>query len=58
MGFDPVANRLVFERVFKPMFGGEIDMKVVWEMRERLKGALDGVERSLEGRRWMSGEVS
>lgn len=49
--FDPVANRLVFEAHFKPIFGGQADEGLVQELRGRLEGVLDGMERALgEGR--------
>jgi glutathione S-transferase len=59
-GFDPIANRLVFEAYFKPLFGGETDAEVVEELRGRLEGVLDGMERILgggSGRKYMAGEL-
>lgn len=57
--FDPVANRLVFEAYFKPLFGEKTDEHVVKELRGRLEGVLDGMERVLgsEGRKYMAGET-
>jgi glutathione S-transferase len=60
--FDPVANRLIFEVYFKPLFGGETEGKVVKELRGALERVLDGLERELgldgdgEGRKYMAGD--
>ena len=63
--FDPVANRLVFEAYFNPLFGGETNETVVKELRGRLEGVLGGLERELGcavgnrggGRKYMAGDV-
>jgi len=57
-GFDPVANKLVLEQYFKPLFGIEKDEKIVKSLFDQLMMKLDGIDRVLEMREFMSGDVS
>jgi hypothetical protein len=57
-GFDPVANKLVLEQYFKPLFGIEKDEKIVKSLFDQLMMKLDGIDRVLETREFMSGDVS
>jgi glutathione S-transferase len=57
-GFDPVANKLVLEQYFKPLFGIEKDEKIVKSLSDQLMTKLDGIDRVLEMREFMSGDVS
>lgn len=57
-GFDPVANKLVLEQYFKPLFGIEKDEKIVKSLFDQLVIKLDGVDRVLETREFMGGDVS
>jgi glutathione S-transferase len=57
-GFDPVANKLVLEQYFKPLFGTEKDKKIVKSLFDQLMVKLDGIDRVLEMREFMGGDVS
>jgi glutathione S-transferase len=57
-GFDPVANKLVLEQYFKPLFGIEKDEKIVKSLFDQLITKLDGIDRVLEMREFMGGDVS
>jgi glutathione S-transferase len=57
-GFDPVANKLLFEQYFKPLFGVEKDEKIVKNLFGQLVVKLDEIDRVLETREFMSGNVS
>lgn len=57
--FDPPASRLVFELVFKPMFGlsgGAADNAAVAELQADLCKVLDIYEARLSGMKYLSGE--
>ena len=56
--FDPVANKLVLEQYFKPLFGIEKDEKIVKSLSDQLVIKLDGIDRVLEMREFMAGNVS
>jgi glutathione S-transferase len=57
-GFDPVANKLVLEQYFKPLFGIEKDERIMKSLFDQLMMKLDGIDRVLETREFMSGDVS
>ncbi|KAF3401925.1 hypothetical protein F1880_009797 [Penicillium rolfsii] len=59
--FDPAANRLVFEGLFKPKFfaesEGSFDSAVVASLTSRLMGVLDILDRILGHQGYMAGQV-
>lgn len=60
-GWDPVANRLVFELCFKQKFGlGEKDESLVEKLGLELEIFLNVLEAVLsrDGRKWMAADVS
>ncbi|KAI8904229.1 glutathione S-transferase-like protein [Powellomyces hirtus] len=55
--FDPYASAIVFEKVFKGMFGlGEADESKVKELRSKLDEKLDVYEKILSTRSYLAGE--
>lgn len=55
--FDPIASKLVFELIFKPMFGmGPTDMGVVGQLEGELCKVLDVYETRLGKYDYLSGE--
>lgn len=55
--FDPKASKLVFELIFKPMFGiGPTDMGVVGELEDELCKVLDVYETRLGKCNYLSGD--
>lgn len=60
-GWDPVANKLVFEMAFKEIFGlGGRDVQLIerlWAELDRILDVLEG-DRRRRRRKWVVGEVS
>ncbi|KAI0271237.1 glutathione S-transferase [Russula aff. rugulosa BPL654] len=54
--FDPIASGLAKEKVFKKLFGGEPDEKLVEELVGKLEGKLDGYETILGKQKYLAGD--
>ncbi|EIM86362.1 glutathione S-transferase-like protein [Stereum hirsutum FP-91666 SS1] len=54
--FDPSAAKLVFEKVFKPFFGGTPDDAVAAELLKTLDAKLDAYETILSKQKYLAGD--